>query len=525
MSISNNFKSKPFSLFRTHATSFEIDLILFLYNDRISLSAIRQTGKTAKSTIQRYVKSPFYYVSDRKVAKLFLNLIPNSPAILSRIDPVYNRSPAIDAFRTGRLDIASFFIEQGARFEIDCYPHLISDNLFFEWPVISRAICQNLLKDENDRRSHLIRIFNEACHKGNLDCVKWTVAQTSKQDMPLPIPGFLEVAIRGGFEAVVTTLCDHFYLKTMVDFGAVTLIEQQRLEKASIEMGYPHLLFVLNDYRLCANKHARFCDQFNTLSSLLAPLPIYPFSPVSALHHSLHGGSRNYTLFEQEYRHAVVYALHYILRQGNLCNFATLIDNLGHRRRRMACLGNLPALDQYGTPQPSHSSQVTPYGHSYAQYGERIKKKYGRTLPRTGILQIDGKPLPLSTIQKNGWAHPSGKHREVILGEIDRLSKQIIQNRFDTPVLTSRLLAIHWILAQSAPFMRGTPVIQSMFTDALWLHQLRVPPLKTQDLNCEALVYDNCDEFIADTLKTMELPDPSLPAWPDFEQKESAILA
>ena len=65
---------------------------------------------------------------------------------------------------------------------------------------------------------------------------------------------------------------------------------------------------------------------------------------------------------------------------------------------------------------------------------------------------------------------------------------------------------IIWWLSHAPPFLRGTPTIISMLMDGFWIYHKREPLVKSPDLNCEALLYNNEEEFAVYMFNRDDLP-------------------
>ena len=93
--------------------------------------------------------------------------------------------------------------------------------------------------------------------------------------------------------------------------------------------------------------------------------------------------------------------------------------------------------------------------------------------------------------------------------EIVYLCTTILSTTYsDTTLLAKDLYRTYWLFSHIAPYAWGTPTISGILIDALWIAKGYVPPEKTIDENCEALLFDKWEEFVDHMLKKKTLPSP-----------------
>jgi hypothetical protein len=227
--------------------------------------------------------------------------------------------------------------------------------------------------------------------------------------------------------------------------------------------------------------------------ALHVELDVEPPSPLNPVHHEAHGGDANYAAYLKEYRLSVAYALYHMQKEN--CDFRTLIENLGHRRRHMAQQCNFKIVELYGAA--TDQNMITIYDPTYAYHGQKIHEKYPE-LPIIVKTELNGKQVFLTQINDDGWIHPDGEHRSEILDKVDCLCRKVHKDHYSQEnmrALASDLSKIVWWLSHAPPFLRGTPTVISILLDAFCLYHQCAPFVKSIDLNCEALTYDNEEEF------------------------------
>lgn len=185
-----------------------------------------------------------------------------------------------------------------------------------------------------------------------------------------------------------------------------------------------------------------------------------------------------------------------------------MVESLGDRRRSMAVQANFSLLDSHGFPNV-RLAMFTLYGPDswFAPYGKRIKTKYEGRLPLQIVYRCADAALNLTRFEKEKWLHTSGvENRNLGLNEIALLTRHILKTKYNTPLdMAKDMYHMYWLFSHLAPFERGTPTISGIFVDALWLAKGFYPPQKEFDENCEALVYDNPQEFVQELLPKIKL--------------------
>lgn len=473
------------------------------------LRFVATVSKIFKSSIPHNVRYPFVGVQDIDGAKYRLRMLEGNPLVFLREkDPHTNRTAAVHAFREGRFDVAEFFIGQGGTFQAEEVIHVTGSGLYFEYPSISQAISEARYKIAKDKGSVLQEILVESCNKGNLKRLEWVMAKQQESRSPLSLFEPLEEAIKGGFFPVVEALV------RVIDPSQLKEEKKYALVNLSLEMGYPDIALFLGKCQFPLSSGQK--REIQELQALYAReerkgerSPVSAPASINQRHSEIHGGDLNREIYEREFQQAVAYALRYM--RNPECHFRTLIENLGHRRRRMAVLGNLRPLDHFGLPQTITMRRMTTSFNqsSYMAYGDRIRKLYGERFPIQVFTYIRGERIPLTEITRHAWFHPIARHREIVLDEVHRLCKEICSTEYPEGAedsLAFRIGNIYWLLSHAAPFVRGTPTIVAMLSDALWLYHGRTPLSKMPDLNCEALVYDQAEAFAQYLASREDLP-------------------
>lgn len=397
-------------------------------------------------------------------------------------------TPAWEAFKLAKDDIAAYFLEHGGllavtgaqKEELRNYP-----TLFVGMPAISTQIRNErwvAAVSQEKQKVMLQAALKEYCLKSRLEEMQWIFRKAKKHGIVLSPLKPLENAIRGGFEDIITEL-----FKEM-DCNGLSDKEKLDLVNLSVEMGYHHLLSLLKKYGFPISiVHARKLEELQFVQKGLARYITFP-RPASINTHTVHGGDANLTTSEEEYVQMVGYAFN-ALRSG--MHIRTLIENLQHRRRRSAVRCNLiKDIDYYGAP--TKMTILTDFNPSYQEYGKRIKSKYSR-FPVQVTAQFGSLVVRMTKIFETHWEHPDGSYRGRILDEVVRICSPLRKGfckDLGTPLSQSIFLISHY-----PPCERGTPLVLRALVDALCLFQHRDPIDSTYEFNCDALVFDKQSEF------------------------------
>lgn len=421
---------------------------------------------------------PFLRVVSLKKAEAAFERVHRNPLYLRETNIVTHSTPAWHAFQDKRYDLASQYLQWGGllavteqqKEQLRQFPSLL-----VEYPELSLRIRRAKLdgaKTEDEKRKVLQWMLEEYCHKGHLQGVQWVL----KTGFDLSLFKPLENAIRGGFEEIVSLLCPRIKDDDKPSFVGLC-----------VEMGYPELLPILkkNGFPVTEDQERRMAD-FGLLQKKLIPHIRFPEAP-NATAHAAHGGDTNKSIREKEYVDMVVYA-YSALRNG--ASIKTVVNHLGDRRRRMAVLCKLKDLDNYGTP--TKKTMGTGFDSSYKEYGDRIKAKYAE-FPVKVTARIGETEIPLTTITAERWEHPDGTHRDAILTEVSRLGAPLCTARVDD--FARPLSKIIWLISHYPPAQRGTPIILRAVVDALCLLQNHKTIDPSYEINCDALVYADSQEF------------------------------
>lgn len=450
---------------------------------------------------------PFSNVTTVAKAQEVFDKVGRDPEYLRRVDDRQLCTPAYFAFRELRnFELASQYLEWGGSFDTSvAHLHFLSrvDSLLFNYPRLSACIREakwKAAKSPEQQRAVLQWILEESCHKGNRTGLDWVRKKQIENGFPGLDPSkSLENAIRGGFTEIAAALLD------MCDPSLISLEKKKALVALCVDMGYPDLLLHLQRDRFpVEDEHLKEMEELASIQHSVSPHVRFPGSN-NAKHNDIHGGDANLSIAEKEYKLLVGYVCHYI-RKGR--NIRTLIENLCHRRRRMAVLGSLSPLDQYG--QPTNAPALTPFGESYRQYGEKIREKYKDLLPVQVKARIQGEEIPLTTFYADRWAHPNGKHRGKVLDEVASICENFRPDAMcvdsDFSIWLSQTI---WLLSHLPPCMRGTPIVLRALIDGCCLLQDREPIDSRRELNCEALVYDDMSEFSRHFVRTTKFTPPN----------------
>jgi|SRR5579862_2441806 len=326
------------------------------------------------------------------------------------------------------------------------------------------------------------------CQTGNIEGLLWVIQQQKKNHAhfdSVRIVRAVENLVTGGFDSLL------LQFRNIYDCALFDEEQKDKWIDLALEIGYPNTVRTLQ--RLHFPLSLQQQCKLDTLSVVLSQnLPITPPEPINEQHDIAHGGSNNRAIYHKEYKIGLLYVLHHL--RNKQCDFLTLIENLGHRRRHMAGLGRLTGIDLYGIPTNQHT--YTYYDPVYALYGKRIHEKYP-DLPKSVIVKLHRKEMRLTEMTNERWVHPNGEHREELLNKIAELCYLVHSKSYEnrTRELAYDLGRIIWWCSHAPPFLRGTPTIINMLIDALCIYHHREPLVKSPDINCEALLYDNEEEF------------------------------
>jgi len=340
-----------------------------------------------------------------------------------------------------------------------------------------------------ERIRTLKEILDKGCSTGDLKYIHWVTEKQRETGLVLCVTDIIESIeklVRGGFDELLS--CISFFWT----FSSLSEKQKNHLIDTAIEIGYPHTVLILEKLGCALSREQQ--QRYIQLSTFLIeePLAIVP-APINFIHHQAHGGDENQQIYHHEYRIAVTYAL-YHMRQSD-CDFLKLIENLGHRRQRMAALGKLNGLEYYGAP--TNQQMITYFNSPYEAYGQKIHDKYP-FLPFSVIAKLNGREIYLTQINEDNWLHPDGEHRVETLQEIAFLCKKVHTTYYPPEKsceLAYDLGKIIWWMSHAPPFLRGTPTILFILIDAFCIYHGRTPFTKIPDLNCEALTYDNTESF------------------------------
>ena len=346
----------------------------------------------------------------------------------------------------------------------------------------------------------LQEILDKGCTTGDLKYIHWVIEKQRETGLVLPVTDItesIEKLVRGGFDEILSCMSHVWKLSSLSEKQKNHLID------TALEIGYPSTVLLLEKLGCALSTEQR--QHYVQLHTILIqePLAIVP-APINFTHHQAHGGDENQQIYHHEYRVAVAYALYHI-RQSD-CDFLKLIENLGHRRQRMAALGKLSGLEYYGAP--TNQQMITYFRSPYDAYGQKIHDKFP-LLPLSVIAKLNGREIYLTQINEDNWLHPDGEHREETLKEITSLCKKV-QATYYPPQKSCELAydlgKIIWWMSHAPPFLRGTPTVLFILIDAFCIYHERTPFAKIPDLNCEALTYDSIDSFAQYMCNRSSLP-------------------
>lgn len=434
--------------------------------------------------LNQYLKYryPFLKIGNVEKARKVFEGLQCNPAYLRETNFVTGSTPAWNAFKEKNYKLAAWYLEKGGLFAVTevqkktlcSYPLLLVD-----YPEISvrirNAKWEGAMTGEQ-KQAVLQQLLEEYCHKGHLKGIKWVLKKAEDNRCLLALQKPLELAIYGGFGDIVSELCP-----------LMTGEKEASVAALCVQMGYPALLPILKKYGfpVSAGQEQQMEELVSTQNGLASRIS-FPQAP-NAISHGAHGGDANKAVREQEYREMVGYVYH-SLRNG--VSIRVLIENLLHRRRRMAVRCNLQELHHYGTP--TDRPMGTRFDSSYKAFGDRIKEKYAE-FPVKVTTRIKDQEIPLTTITAEQWEHPDGKHRDLILDEVARLCEPL-RTKLQTDLATP-LSPVIWLISLAPPCLRGTPIVLRALVDGICLFQQRDPIDPSYEINCDALVYADQREF------------------------------
>lgn len=430
---------------------------------------------------------PFSFVCFLEKAQELFQIVKCNPVYLREARPDTQETAAWFAFRERRFELCVWMIEKGGLFntsESQTQQLIAMPQLFTEYPAIANRIRQVKWQGATtlqQKQTLLQNLLEKYCLIGHTEGIRWTLHKFCKNKLPFYPFKPLQFVTLGGFEDIFSELCINGLHAKFVGHEKMDLIS------TTVEMGYPKLLSVLKQHGFPIKKeHKRQLDKLKFIQRVFARCVFFPL-PASFCAHFAHGGPDNSTTAKQEYVHLVAYAFN-ALRKG--MNIQRLIENIMHRRRRMAALGKLIGIENYG--KRTQSQFVTIFDPSYKSYGEHIQKKY-KSWPVQVKKTIKGREIPLTKIEFDRWIHPDGKHYNEVMGEIVRICEPMatqMQKDLVTPL--SELI---WLFSHHPLCERGTPIVLRALVDAFCLFQHREPIDRFFEINCEALVHDNQKEF------------------------------
>lgn len=346
----------------------------------------------------------------------------------------------------------------------------------------------------------LQEILEIGSQAGNLSYIYWVHQRHKETNIPISAQDILnawERLVSGGFDRVL------IYMPHFNNILSLDELQQRRFVDLALEIGFPSTVMTLQrlGFTLSSEQQQALEELKEALSRTVN---ISPPIPINTHQDDTHGGRGNIKLYREEYQKAVAFALYRM--QHKPCDFHRLIENLGHRRRHMAVLGKLSGVEMYGvaTSYPI----VTYFNPTYEKYGEKIREKYPQ-LPLLVTTHLNGREIYLTQINEDSWVHPDGDYREEILNTVNALCQKV-QTGFYPEEKTSELAydlgKIIWWLSHAPPFLRGTPTIIAILMDALWIYHQRTPLIKSPDLNCEALTFNEEEDFARYLSQRPDLP-------------------
>jgi hypothetical protein len=343
-------------------------------------------------------------------------------------------------------------------------------------------------------------ILEIASLTGNLDHILWVIERQRETNVPLP-----SVDIAKAWKRLVQAGLDYTlsHMLSLSHLFYMTPGFKKHLLDLSLQAGHADTVETLQKFGFVLSQNQQ-CDLDELREFLSKDWNVLPPAPINDMHHESHGGRDNQPIYREEFQKAVAFVL--FRMQKKPCDFKNLIENLGHRRRQMAIRGKLKPLDMYGIP--ALSATFTPFEPIYALYGQKIQEKYP-LLPFNISAFLNGRKIYLTQVNEDCWVHPDGECREEILEKVAADCQKVHNGSYPpekTRELAYDLGKIIWWLSHSPPFLRGTPTVIAALIDAFWIYHRRFPRFKTHDLNCEALTYDQEEEFAQYMHEKTDLP-------------------
>ena len=343
--------------------------------------------------------------------------------------------------------------------------------------------------EPEERVKTLQEILEDGCLTGDIKKVAWVIQKQREIGVSLAC-----LDVTKALENLVISGLDHTLLQMpyFLDFFSIDERGCSHLIDVALEVGYPRTVDILHGWGFPLSDAQQ--KKWRQLREVLNEEPqAIPPVPINAHHHQAHGGEENFAFYAKEYRVSVSYALYYMRKLP--CDFRALLENLGHRRRRMAIQGKLKAAKFYGVA--TDQLMITYYDPIYNLYGQRMREKYP-LLPFHVVGKLNAKEILLTQCNADSWMHPDGEHREEILNHVVELCKKVQQTEYPqekADTLAYDLGKIVWWMSHAPPFLRGTPTVMAILMDAFWIYHNHTPSPKTVDFNCEALLYDKEEEF------------------------------
>ena len=246
------------------------------------------------------------------------------------------------------------------------------------------------------------QVLDISCQTGSIEGLLWVIQQQKKLNASFDsslIVNAIEKIVTGGFDSLL------LQLRYLYDIYSFDEAHKEKWIDLALAAGFPTTVRTLQQLPISLSPKQQ--SELNNLIEVLNQNPaISPPAPINTQHDEAHGGKANYVIYEKEYRKSVSYVLYHLRKEH--CDFRTLIENLGHRRRHMAGRGKVCGLEMYGVPTAEHT--YTYFDSIYASYGKRIQKKYSQ-LPITVIVHLNGTDIHLTEMTDVHWVHPNGDFR------------------------------------------------------------------------------------------------------------------
>jgi len=472
-------------------------------------NAIPSVSKGLRSCVILFanpaVRFPFSKVLYVESAQLVFERVHRHPAYLREADDANGLTPAMRAFTRKKFHsyrLAEFYLSRGGQLALNPSQKLLLSNsvtLQLEHPRLSYQIREarwEATKNSREKEECLQETLNDACHKGNLAAVKWVIKKCNESKRPffLSLEGALNGALSGGFEHLLPTLF-RFIPPEMLDTS--TKIDYVT---SCVTLGYHHLLPILKSYGFPVSEVRE--SQMKVLAELearLEPLIHFPM-PINPMHDKAHGGSDSLKTSNPEYKKMVAYVVAWLYGGHSIVD---LIENLCHRRRRMAVLAGLSPLDDYG--KPTNSGTETPYSDStYESFGKTVHDRF--ELPHQVSIIIDGQTIPLTIFDKKKWKHPNGTHRDTILREVDRIVRENLRPPKSQETFEKAIADVIFLISHAPIALRGTPIILRAIIDGIYLFLKHHSIDPRVDINCEALTHDNVVRFLQEIAPHLRTP-------------------